>query len=141
MMPGRILGIDLGEKRIGLALSDPAGMIASPIGKIEFRGKEQLLQELEKLIKEREVAEIVVGLPIRTSGLKGKEALKAESFAQTLKERLGLPVHLFDERMSTSAAEKAMLEGDLSRSRRKEIRDQVSASIILSGFLESRRIA
>jgi len=138
-MSGRILGIDLGEKRIGLALSDPSGIIAAPIGKIEYQDDEQLIREIEKLVKESEVSELVVGNPIRGSGAKGRPAQRAEDFARILKDRLGLPVHLWDERMSTIAAEKSLLEGDLSRSKRKQIRDQVSASIILQGFLESRR--
>ncbi len=138
-MAGRILGIDLGEKRVGLALSDPAGIIASPIGKIEYHDDAQLLREIEKLAKDSGVTELVVGLPIRTSGLKGKQAERAEAFSKILQERLGLPVHLWDERMSTVAAERSLLEGDLSRNKRKQIRDQVAASIILQGFLESRR--
>jgi len=138
-MAGRILGIDLGAKRIGLALSDPAGTIASPIGKIEFRGEEHLLAEIEKLVKEKEIAEIVVGFPIRTSGQKGEQAFGAERFAEKLRARLSLPVHLLDERMSTQAAEKALLESDMSRQKRKNVRDQVAASLILQSFLELRR--
>jgi putative Holliday junction resolvase len=138
-MAGRILAIDLGSKRIGLALSDPTGTIASPIGKIEFQGEENLLVEIEKLIQEKEVAEIVVGFPIRTSGQKGEQALMAERFAEKLRARLSLPVHLLDERMSTQAAEKALLESDMSRQKRKNVRDQVAASLILQSFLELRR--
>jgi len=138
-MAGRILGIDLGEKRIGLALSDPQGIIASPFGKIEYRNDEQMLSEIEKLARERDVSEIVVGYPIRTSGNKGKPAQRAEAVARMLKERLKIQTHLFDERMSTRAAEQVLLSGDLSREKRREKIDQVSASLILQAFLEYRR--
>ena len=138
-MAGRILGIDLGQKRVGLALSDPMGMIASPFGKIEFKGEENLVSEIEKIVKEKQVAELVVGFPIRTSGQKGEQALAAEKFAELLKSRLNLPVHLCDERMTTCAAEKALLESDMSRGKRKEVRDQVAASLILQSFLELKR--
>ena len=138
-MSGRILGIDLGEKRIGLALSDPMGMIASPLGKIEFKGEQNLLEEIEKIVKEKEVGEVVVGYPIRTSGQKGDQAIHAEKIAGLLKDRLGIPVHLVDERMTTAAAEKSLLESDMSRGKRRQVRDQVAASLILQSFLELRR--
>lgn len=138
-MAGRILAIDLGEKRIGLALSDPSGIIASPLGKIEYQNEEQLLKELEKLIKEREVAEVVIGYPIRTSGKKGKPAEKAEAFAELLRTRLGIRTYFFDERMSSQQAEQVLLSADLSRKKRREKIDQVSAGIILQAFLETRR--
>jgi putative holliday junction resolvase len=138
-MVGRVLGIDLGEKRIGLALSDPLGMIASPLGKIEFKGEDNLVAEIEKVVKEKQVAELVVGHPIRTSGKQGEQALAAEKFAGLLRERLKLPVHLVDERMTTAGAEKALLESDMSRGKRREVRDQVAASLILQSFLERNR--
>ena len=138
-MSGRILGIDLGEKRIGLALSDPMGMIASPLGKLDFKGEQNLLEEIEKIVKEKEVAEVVVGYPIRTSGQKGDQAIYAEKIAELLKNRLGIPVHLVDERMTTAAAEKSLLESDMSRGKRRQVRDQVAASLILQSFLELRR--
>jgi len=139
MSLGRILGIDLGEKRVGLAISDPSQMIASPLGKLEFRTEHQLIIDIEAVVREKEVKEIVVGYPLRTSGKKGELALFAERIAEQLKERTGLEVHLWDERMSTQGAERALLEADLSRKKRKEVRDQVSAGLILQSFLESRR--
>jgi len=139
MTLGRILGIDLGEKRVGLAISDPSQMIASPLGKLEFKTEQQLIVEIEAVVKQKEVKEIVVGYPLRTSGKKGELALFAERMASLLKNRLGLEVHLWDERMSTQGAERALLEADLSRSKRKQVRDQVSAGLILQSFLESRR--
>jgi len=138
-MSGRILGIDLGEKRVGLALSDPMGMIASPLGKIEFKGAQNLVAEIGKIVRQKEVSEVVIGLPIRTSGKKGGQAVQAERFAEMLEARLGIPVHLCDERLTTSAAERALLESDMSRGKRKLVRDQVAASLILQSFLELRR--
>ncbi len=136
---GRILGIDLGEKRVGIALSDPTGMIASPVGKLEFKGEAALVDEISRIVREKEVVEIVVGYPVRTSGLKGGQAAFAEKVAGLLKDRLSLPVELMDERMSTVAAEKSLLESDLSRGKRRQVRDQVAASLILQAYLELKR--
>jgi len=138
-MSGRVMAIDLGQKRVGIALSDPSGTIASPFGKIEFKGEQALIEEIVRLALEKGVSEVVVGYPIRTSGRKGAPAEHAEKFAALLQDRLGLPVHLMDERMSSAAAEKSLLESDLSRGRRKEVRDQVAASLILQSYLELRR--
>jgi len=138
-MSGRVMAIDLGQKRVGIALSDPSGTIASPFGKIEFKGEQALIEEIVRLALEKGVSEVVVGYPIRSSGRKGAPAEHAEKFAALLQDRLGLPVHLMDERMSSAAAEKSLLESDLSRGRRKEVRDQVAASLILQSYLEMRR--
>lgn len=139
MSVGRILGIDWGEKRVGLALSDPMEMIASPLGKIEFKDTQTLLAELERVVREKQVAEVVIGLPIRSSGQEGAQAVEVGKLAETLKAKLGIPVHLCDERLTTAAAEKALLESDMSRGKRKQVRDQVAASLILQCFLEMRR--
>jgi len=138
-MAGRILGIDLGTKRIGLALSDPTGTIATPLGKISFKDEPKFLAEIEKIVKEKEISEIVVGYPLRAKGEKGPEAVRAEQLAEKLKAGLGLPVHLCDERLTTWEAEQALRESDLSREQRKEVRDQVAAALILKSFLEQRR--
>ncbi len=135
----RILGIDPGEKRVGLALSDPLGIIASPFGKIEFSSQSELISELERICKENEVSEIVIGYPVRTSGKKGKEAILAEELAVALEQKLGIKVHLWDERLTTQQAERALLEADLSRKKRKKLRDKVSASLILDSFLQARK--
>lgn len=133
MMAGRVLGLDLGEVRVGVALSDELRMTANPLCQLDR--KRDLLGELERLVKEHGVMEIVVGLPLNMDGTAGPAAAAAEEFAQALRERLELPVATFDERLSTVAAERALLEADLSRAKRKKLRDKISAAIILQSYL------
>jgi len=133
----RILGIDAGERTLGLALSDPAGILASPLQTIRRSGEAKDLAALEQVIAEHEVGEIVVGLPLNMNGSRGPQAQKAEALAKLLRERFQVPVHLWDERLSTVAAERAMLEADLSRQKRKKAIDQVAAAFFLQGFLEA----
>jgi putative Holliday junction resolvase len=134
----RILGIDAGERTLGLALSDPAGILASPLQTIRRTSGAKDLAALEQVIAEHEVGEIVVGLPLNMNGSRGPQAQKAEAFAKLLRERFQVPVQLWDERLSTVAAERAMLEADLSRQKRKRAIDQVAAAFFLQGFLEAR---
>ena len=134
----RILGLDWGEKRLGLALSDALLMTAGPAGHLERKGLEQDMAALVKYIDENEVGEIVIGMPLDQYGEKGVSAEKVENFAKELRGRLGLPVHLWDERMSTSAVEKMLIEADVSRGKRRKVRDGLSAAYILQGFLDAR---
>jgi putative holliday junction resolvase len=134
----RILGIDAGERTLGLALSDPEGILASALQTIRRSGEAKDLAALEQVIAEHEVGEIVVGLPLNMNGSRGPQAQKAEALAERLRERFRIPVHLWDERLSTVAAERAMLEADLSRQKRKKAIDQVAAAFFLQGFLEAR---
>lgn len=134
----RILGLDLGERRIGLALS-PEGSIAVGFGLLECRDPESDLTRLGEIIRQEAIEELVVGLPRRLDGSLGPEAQKTLEFIQTLQEKFGLPVNPWDERLSTVSAEKALLEGDLSRRRRRGLRDQAAATLILQAFLDRRR--
>jgi putative Holliday junction resolvase len=138
----RLLGIDLGERRIGLALSDPSGTIASPYGTIRRRtGKRPPWAELERVVREREVIAIVVGLPLDLSGGDTRWTGDVRQFAADLERRFGLPVHLIDERMSSVLAERAVRSSGLRRSQReeKERIDETAAAIILQNFLERSR--
>ena len=134
----RILGIDAGERTLGLALSDPEGILAGALQTIRRTSEAKDLAALEQVIAEHEVGEIVVGLPLNMNGSRGPQAQKAEALAERLRERFRIPVHLWDERLSTVAAERAMLEADLSRRKRKRAIDQVAAAFFLQGFLEVR---
>lgn len=134
----RILGLDWGEKRLGLALSDGLLMTAGPAGHLERKSLEHDLEALARCVEENDVGEIVVGLPLDQFGGKGKSAERVEIFAEAVRKKLGLPVHLWDERMSTSAVEKMLIQADVSRSKRRKIRDGLSAAYFLQGFLDAR---
>jgi putative Holliday junction resolvase len=136
---GRILGLDLGSKRIGLALSDPEFAIALPEGTLERKGLARDLAALGKLVQERDVKRIVVGLPIHMNGSRGPEAVAAEAFARQLAEATGLPVDLQDERWTTLEAHRALrATGHDARARRGYV-DAVAASLLLRAYLERRR--
>ena len=132
-----VLGIDYGAKRIGLAVSDPDGRIALPVGSLESRGRSQDLQAIGELVRERGVEHIVVGLPIHMNGSKGPEAEAAERFARELGESTGLPVSTLDERWTTLEADRALSESGLrGRRKRKAVIDSVAATLLLRTFLE-----
>ncbi|MCS5646964.1 MAG: Holliday junction resolvase RuvX [Candidatus Marinimicrobia bacterium] len=134
---GRVLGIDYGDSRIGLAMSDPLKIIASPFKTIRNEGNEKCLQVFQSLIKEKDVEAIVVGLPI---GLKGQETVqtkKVREFANLL-YALKLPIHLEDERLSSVSAEKSMIQQSIKTGHNKGLIDQRAAAIILQQFLDKR---
>ena len=137
-----ILGIDYGSKRMGLAVSDLLCTIASAY-KILYRKKlEQDLVELEKIIKEKEIGAIVMGLPLQMNGEEGSMATEVRRFAEVLEKRFALPVLLWDERLSSSAAENFLIkEVDLSRKKRAKILDASAAAYILQGALDALKYA
>ena len=134
---GRVLGVDYGDSRIGLAMSDPIKIIASPFKTILNEGNEKCLQVFQSLIKEKDVEAIVVGLPI---GLKGQETVqtkKVREFADLL-YTLKLPIGLEDERLSSVSAEKSMIQQNIKTGHNKELIDQRAAAIILQQFLDKQ---
>jgi putative holliday junction resolvase len=133
----RVLGLDVGEKTIGVALSDPLGLTAQGIKTIERKGKKTDIEELRKICLEYTVDTIVVGLPKNMNGTIGPQGEKIMNFSEFIKENLDIPIKLWDERLTTVAAHKAMLEADLSRAKRKKIVDKVAATYILQGYLDS----
>jgi putative Holliday junction resolvase len=136
---GRILGLDLGSRRIGIALSDSELPIAFPEGVLERKGLQKDLAALRTLARERGVTRIVVGLPIHMSGRRGPEAEAAEAFARALGEATGLPVELQDERWTTREATRALrATGGGGRGRRGQV-DAVAASLLLRAYLERQR--
>lgn len=134
----RIMGLDVGSKTIGVAISDPLGWTAQGLGTIRRRNMAADLSALKKLVKKYNAEQVVVGLPRNMNGTYGPQAEEARAFAARIEAELGLPVHLYDERLSTVAADKILLEADLSRRRRRAVVDQVAASIILQGYLDRR---
>ena len=135
----RVLGLDLGSKRIGVALSDPEGVIASPLTTLERHGGGRDLEAVSGLVREHDVGEIVVGLPLHMDGRRGPEAEAARRFARGLREAIGIPVDLQDERWTTVEAERALRESGRRGKKQRAVVDSVAASILLRTWLERRR--
>ena len=132
----RILGLDIGQKTVGVAISDPLGFTAQGITTIRRTKKVQDVEEVKKICKDYEVETIVVGLPKNMDGSIGFAGEKIMEFSEMLKEEIGLEIVYWDERLTTVAAHRAMLEADLSRGKRKKIVDKVAATYILQGYLD-----
>jgi putative Holliday junction resolvase len=133
----RLLGVDYGTVRIGLAVSDPERRIASPLATYTRRGREPDARYFRELVKEEEVAAAVVGLPVHLSGHEGQKAAEARQFGKWLTETTGVPVTFFDERFTSVEAEGFLLEAGLTNKRRKQRRDRVAAQILLQAYLEA----
>jgi putative Holliday junction resolvase len=134
----RVLGIDPGSKRVGIAVSDPTGTVAQPLTWIDAQPEETLVDRLIRLAGEQQAGELVVGLPWRMDGSQGPEAHSARQLASRLRRASGLPVTLVDERLTSVAAERALISAGQTRQRRRELADQVAAALILQGHLDSR---
>jgi putative Holliday junction resolvase len=134
----RVLALDLGTVRIGLALSDPARTIALPAGKMERRALRDTIAPLLSLIRENGVTTVVVGYPLLMSGEAGTRAKDAEAFAARLRETVECPVVLWDERLTSVQANRALLEGDVRRRRRRDVVDAAAATLLLQSWLDSR---
>lgn len=130
--------MDVGARRIGLAVSDPIGITAQGIETLERRNKRTDFGILERVIKRYEVGEIVVGYPLRMSGNTGTQSEKMAAFADELRRRFALPVHLWDERLTTAEAHRILDETEMSTRRRGEVIDRMAAVLILQSFLEAR---
>lgn len=134
------MGLDLGEKTIGVAVSDPMGWTAQAVEVIRRNGNfDAEIKRLKELIAEYGVELILLGLPRNMDGTVGEQGKKAVDYAGIIGEKLGLPVELWDERLSTVAAGRVLLEADMSRAKRKKIIDKVAAAVILQGYLDSRK--
>lgn len=134
----RVLGLDVGSKRIGIAISDPLGITAQGLETLQRQNKRLDFEKLAKLVADYEVAEIVVGFPLRMSGAEGIQAEKMQRFADELRERLKLPVHLWDERLTSAEANRLLRETEMSIKRRGQVVDQMAAVLILQSWMEHR---
>lgn len=132
----RILGLDLGQKTIGVAISDPLGYTAQGITTIRRKNIDTDVEELKKICKEYNVEKIVIGLPKNMDNSIGFAGEKALAFAEIVKQKVCEDVDMWDERLTTVAAHRAMLEADMSRSKRKKIVDKIAATYILQGYLD-----
>ncbi len=137
--PGRLLGLDVGSKTIGLAVSDLLGITAQGLPTIRRKNKRTDLAALQSVIDQYEVRELVVGLPLRMSGAEGTQSEKVTVFADELRKHFGLPVHMWDERLTSAEANRLLRETDMSIRRRAAVVDQMAAVLILQAFMENRR--
>jgi len=135
---GRILAIDYGSRRMGLAVSDPLGITAQGIETLERKNKRADFGRLERTIREYQVREIVLGNPLRMSGQEGTQSQKVAEFAEELRQRFQLPVHLWDERLTSAEANRLLRENEVSIKKRAQAVDRMAAVLILQSFLQSR---
>jgi putative holliday junction resolvase len=133
----RILGLDVGDRTIGIAVSDPLGLTAQGITTINRKKEDDDIAELKKICAEYSVETIVCGLPKNMNGTVGEQGQKVLEFCNILKDKVEIPIKMWDERLTTAAAERAMLEANLSRAKRKKIVDKMAATYILQGYLDS----
>lgn len=136
----RILGLDVGSKTIGVAVSDEFGWTAQGLKTIQIQEENQTssFPELEQIIKEYGIEKIIVGLPKNMNGTIGPRGEISQQFAESLTKRFSLPVELWDERLTTMAAERVLLNADVSRKKRKKVIDKMAACLILQSYLDSR---
>jgi putative holliday junction resolvase len=133
----RILALDHGSKRIGVAVSDELKMIAQPLEFILAEPFDAFLARLKEIIREKEVEIILVGMPRNMDGSYGPAALKAQEFAAALKAKFAVPIHTWDERLTTAMAQRFLIEGGVRRKDRKEKVDKTAAAILLQSYLDS----
>jgi len=133
------MALDVGGRRICVALSDPTRVLASPLTTLRAEPRDRAIGEIAALVRRHEVVEVVVGLPLTLSGEVGPQAQVIQQFAELLKAAVSTPVHLFDERLTTVAAERMMLDLGMKPEQRRARIDEVAASIILQDFLDANR--
>ena len=135
---GRILGLDVGSRRIGVAVTDPLGITAQGLETLQRRNKRYDFDQLAQVIRQYGVKEIVVGLPLRMSGAEGTQSEKMRVFAEEIRKKFRLPVHLYDERLTSAEANRFLRETELSIEKRGKAVDRMAAVLILQGWMERR---
>ena len=133
----RILGLDVGDVRIGVAVSDPLEVIAQPLASVKRISVSKDVESIKRLAEENETGKIVVGIPKTLDDEVGIQAQKVLDFVESLGKALEIPIVLWDERFTTAEAESALIEADMSRRKRKKVIDKVAAVLILQGYLDS----
>jgi putative Holliday junction resolvase len=139
-LPRRVLGLDVGSRTIGMAVSDALGITAQGLTTMRRQNKRTDFGQLEAVIKQYDVAEIVVGYPLRMSGMEGTQSEKMQLFAEELRKRFKLPVHLWDERLTSAEANRVLRDSEMSIKRRGEVVDRLAAVLILQGWMEARQV-
>jgi len=135
----RFLGLDVGDRRIGMAVSDETGTVAQGRGVYTRQGEEEDLSYFVELCRREQVEKIVVGLPLNMDGSEGKQAKRARAFGAALARQTGLPVEFLDERLTTVEADRVLTQAGLREKKRRKVRDELSAILILQAWLDSRR--
>lgn len=136
----RILGLDHGTKRVGVAVSDELHMIAVPLEYIAPEPFADFLARLKEILREKEIELILIGMPRNMDGSYGPAALKVQEFAAALKDAVAVPLKLWDERLTTTQAQKFLIQGGMRRDKRKEKVDQTAAAILLQSYLDSQTL-
>ncbi|MEG1311491.1 MAG: Holliday junction resolvase RuvX [Romboutsia sp.] len=139
MLDGRIMGLDVGDKTIGVSVCDLMGLTAQGVKTVRRVGKKKDIEELKSIIAERQVNKIVSGLPKNMNGTLGPQGEKVIKFCELLEKETGIKIEYWDERLSTVAAERTLIEGNVRRENRKSVIDMVAAVIILQGYLDRQR--
>ena len=139
MLDGRIMGLDVGDKTIGVAVSDLMGLTAQGVKTVKRVGKKKDIEELKAIIAEKQVNKIVSGLPKNMNGTLGPQGEKVIKFCELLQEQTGIKIEYWDERLSTVAAERTLIQGNVRRENRKGVIDMVAAVIILQGYLDRQK--
>jgi putative Holliday junction resolvase len=137
-LPSRVLGLDVGSKTIGMAVSDLLGITAQGLTTMRRQNKRLDFAQLEKVIRDYQVSEIVVGYPLRMSGAEGTQSDKMKLFAEELHKKFKLPVHLCDERLSSAQANRVLRDSEMSIKRRGEVVDRLAAVLILQSWMDRR---
>lgn len=137
--PGRVLALDVGERRIGVALSDPTRTLASPLTTIRAVPRSTALKRILTLVRDYEVTALVIGLPLTMNGDVGPQATLVQQFVDELRPLLDIPIFFIDERLTTVAAERMMIDLKIKPEQRRARIDEVAASIILQDFLDAHR--
>lgn len=136
----RILGLDIGSKRIGIAISDELGFTAQGLETLDSKGSENDVNNIVKIVEKYGVTEIVVGMPYNMNGTEGPQVKKVREFMERMGQRTEVPLREWDERLSTAGAERILLEADLSRAKRRKVIDKLAAVLILQGYLDNRSV-
>ncbi len=134
----RTLALDLGRKKIGLAVSDALGITAQPLEVLLRKSNRDVLRHIKDIVRDMKVSEVVVGLPLNMDGTAGEKAREAYGFVEELKGELDVPVRLWDERLTTLEANRILIEADVSRSKRRKVDDKLAAQLILQSYLGAR---
>ena len=138
--PGRVLGLDLGDVRIGVAISDPDRRLALPLGTVQVGRPPGEMRAIADLVREHEVALVVIGEPVSLDGVRRERATHAANFAEVMRGLLDVPVALHDERLSTVEAERSLRGAGVNRKRRRSVVDAAAAQVILQSWLDAKRI-
>jgi len=132
----RTLGIDYDERRVGVAISDPLGSIALGLETVTVTSLRDAVTKVSEICREKEASTVVVGLPLNMNGTRGPMVERVERFVAELADAVGIPVVTYDERLSSAMVERTLLDADMSRGKRKGVRDMLAAQVILQGYLD-----